>query len=53
MSRQKRKPHLKSGLQVESKRKRKEKGERDRRTPMQRVVVIGPSGKRRLEWMPW
>lgn len=48
------KPHLKNGKQPEaSKRKRKEKGKRDPRTPMQRVVVIGPSGKRRLEWRPW
>jgi hypothetical protein len=23
------------------------------KTPMQRVVVIGPTGKRRLEWRPW
>jgi hypothetical protein len=23
------------------------------KTPMQRVLVIGPTGKRRLEWRPW
>lgn len=23
------------------------------RTPMQRVMVVGPTGKRRFEWRPW
>lgn len=23
------------------------------KTPMQRVMVVGPTGKRRFEWRPW
>jgi hypothetical protein len=23
------------------------------RPPMQRVMVVGPTGKRRFEWRPW
>jgi hypothetical protein len=23
------------------------------RTPFQRVMVVGPTGKRRFEWQPW
>lgn len=23
------------------------------RTPQQRVMVVGPTGKRRFEWRPW
>lgn len=23
------------------------------KTPMQRVMILGPTGKRRFEWRPW
>jgi hypothetical protein len=32
---------------------RKEKNKTDPKTPMQRVLVLGPTGKRRFEWRPW
>lgn len=52
---QKQKPHLKTRSQADtSKKKRREKGKnKGPRTPMQRVLVIGPTGKKRLEWRPW
>lgn len=31
----------------------KEKNKTDPRTPMQRVLVVGPTGKKRLEWREW
>ncbi len=47
------KPHLKNSKQPEaSKRKRKEKG-KTQKPPMQSVMVIGPTGKRRMEKRPW
>lgn len=51
---QKRKPHVKpsSGGGGPTK-KRKEKNKTQPKTPMQRVVIIGPTGKRRLEWRNW
>lgn len=36
------------------KKKRRNKNKQTHaKTPMQRVVVIGVTGKRRLEWRPW
>jgi hypothetical protein len=32
---------------------RKEKNKTQARTPMQRVMVMGPTGKIRFEWRPW
>jgi hypothetical protein len=32
---------------------RKEKNKTDPKGPMQRVLVVGPTGKKRLEWRPW
>lgn len=33
--------------------KRKKQGGLPQSTPMQRVMVVGQTGKRRLEWRPW
>jgi hypothetical protein len=33
--------------------KRKKQKQPTQRPEMQRVMVVGPSGKRRLEWRPW
>lgn len=52
MARQKRMP-AKAATSPASKKKRKEKNKTQPKTPMQRVAVIGPTGKRRLEWRPW
>lgn len=32
---------------------RKEKNKPDARTPMQRIMVMGPTGKKRMEWREW
>lgn len=54
MGRQKRKPHLKagSGGAGAAPKKRKEKG-KTQKPPMQPVMVIGPTGKARMEKRPW
>ena len=50
---QKRKPHLNTGASVGTpSKKRKEKG-KTQTPPMQSVMVIGPTGKRRMEKRPW
>lgn len=33
--------------------KSRNSGQPTQKTEMQRVLVIGPTGKRRLEWRPW
>jgi hypothetical protein len=51
---QKRKPHLVGRIGGDNtKKKRKQKQARDPRTPMERVMIMGPSGKLRLEWRRW
>ncbi len=50
------KPHLNSKPVAKgssSKRKKKEKNKTQPRTPMQRVLVLLPSGKKRLIWREW
>lgn len=34
-------------------RKRREKNKTQERTPMERVMIMGPTGKIRWEWRPW
>lgn len=51
---QKRKPHLKNGTgaaSAGSAKKRKEKGETQKH-PFQMVMVVGPTGKKRMEKRP-
>lgn len=33
--------------------KAKKQSQPTQRQPMQRVMVVGPTGKRRFEWRPW
>ncbi len=33
--------------------KHNKKKQPTQKTPMQRVLVMGPTGKTRLEWRPW
>lgn len=50
------KPHLNSKPASKggsSKRKKKQKGKTQPKPPMERVMVMGPSGKTRMEWRPW
>lgn len=50
------KPHLSSKAPAKggsSKRKQKQKGKTQPKTPMQRVMIMGPTGKLRLAWRPW
>lgn len=42
-----------NGAASNSKGKHNKKQGTQARTPMERVVVIGPTGKRRLEWREW
>lgn len=49
----KQKPHLKNkGLGDTTKKKRKEKG-KTQKPAMQSVMVMGPTGKTRMEKHPW
>lgn len=53
MGRQKRKPHLKaSSGSAGSTKKRKEK-QKTQKPKMQSVMVMGPTGKLRMEQRPW
>lgn len=36
-----------------SKGKHNQKKQPTQKTPMQRVAIMGPSGKLRFEWRPW
>jgi hypothetical protein len=44
--------HLIGKVETGSSKKRKEKGA-TQKTPQQAVMVMGPSGKLRMEWRPW
>lgn len=49
----KKKPHLKNKSSVDAgKKKRKEKG-KTQKPPMQSVMIMGPTGKTRMEKRPW
>jgi hypothetical protein len=42
-----------SAKPTDSKKKRNKDKKPQAKTPQQRVLVIGTTGKRRLEWRPW
>lgn len=53
---QKRKPHLRGlSSQDTSKKKRRDKSGKNKQAPllMQRVMIMGPTGKTHMEWRPW